>query len=79
MPRSDFAGLPPKPCVPLVGKDGNAWSIMGRVVNELERTGHAPEVVTAYTDEAMSSDYWHLLRVTLDYVDDSGTGGGEEP
>ena len=53
--------------VKLVGEDGNAFSIMGRVSAALKRAGHA-DAVKEYMDEAMSGDYVHLLRVTCQTV-----------
>ncbi len=53
--------------VPLVGQDGNAFSIMGNVIKALKRNGHS-DLVDAYREEAMSGDYDHLLQVTMDYV-----------
>jgi len=49
--------------VELVGQDGNAFAIMGRVTAALKRAGHA-DAVKPYMDEAMSGDYDNLLRVT---------------
>lgn len=54
--------------VQLVGNDGNAFAILGRVRSALKRAGHA-EAVEEYTKEATSGDYDNLLAVTMDYVD----------
>ena len=53
--------------VQLVGQDGNAFAIMGRVTAALRRAGHG-DAVKAYTNEAMSGDYGNLLRVTMKTV-----------
>lgn len=53
--------------VPLVGEDGNAFSIMGRVSKALRRAGYG-DAVKPYMDEAMSGDYDNLLRVTAQTV-----------
>ena len=54
----------PEVYVPLVGQDGNAFAIMGRVSAALRKAGHG-DAVKPYMDEAMSGDYDHLLRVTM--------------
>ena len=58
-----------KPQVRLVGQDGNAWAIMGRVDAALRKHGYTKEDVNIYQEDAMSGDYDHLLRVTLEWVD----------
>ncbi len=55
--------------VRLAGKDGNAFAIMGRVVAGLRKAGNSKEIIDAYTEDAMSGDYNHLLRVSMDHVD----------
>ena len=57
-----------KPVVKLVGEDGNAFAIMGKVRRALKQAGQN-EKAEQYTKEATSGDYDHLLRVTMDYVD----------
>ncbi len=57
-----------KPVVQLVGTDGNAFAIMGKVARALREAGK-PELVKAYIDEATSGNYDHLLQVTMKYVD----------
>ncbi len=54
--------------VELVGKDGNAFAIMGAVCKELKRAGYGQEFIKEYQAEAMSGDYDNLLRVTMEYV-----------
>ncbi len=60
MPKTDVV-------VKLLEEDGNAFMIMGRVTKALRRAGHA-DLITQYTEEAMSGDYDNLLRVTMEYV-----------
>ena len=62
--------------VRLVGEDGNAFSILGRVSKALKRAGATAEQVEAYHAEATSGDYDHLLRVTMAWT--SADGEGEE-
>jgi hypothetical protein len=58
-----------KPTVRLVGEDGNAFSIMGRVKKALRRAGADKEYIDKYLNEATSGDYDHLLVVSMEYVD----------
>jgi len=58
-----------KPTVKLVGEDGNAFSIMGRVKKALRRAGADKEYIDKYLKEATSEDYDHLLVVSMKYVD----------
>ena len=58
-----------KPVVKLVGEDGNAFYILGKVGKALRQAGADAEYIEKYTDEAMSGDYDNLLRVTSEYVD----------
>lgn len=54
--------------VKLVGEDGNAFAIIGRVSQALKRGGH-PELAKEFQKEAMSGDYDNLLRVAMSYVE----------
>lgn len=58
-----------KVTVKLVGEDGNAYSIMGRVSKALKRSGQ-PEAAKEYLERATAGDYNHLLAVTMEYVDE---------
>ena len=58
-----------KPEVKLVGEDGNAFAIMGRVTKALRRAGADKEYLDKYQKEATSGDYDHLLQVTMEYVE----------
>ena len=53
--------------VKLVGEDGNAFAILGRVRRALLRA-ELPEKAKEYLARATSGDYDHLLAVTLEYV-----------
>ena len=58
-----------KPTVKLVGEDGNAFAIIGRVRKALKRAGADTEYVQKYQDEAMSGDYDNVLIISMQYVD----------
>ena len=60
MPKTDVTVI-------LIGEDGNAFAIMGKVARALRNAGHA-DLVKPYMDEATSGDYNHLLKVTMEYV-----------
>lgn len=53
--------------VALVGEDGNAFSILGRVSSALKRGGHG-DAVEEFHAEATSGDYNHLLQTVMEYV-----------
>ena len=57
-----------KAVVQLIGEDGNAFAIMGKVTKALKKNGQA-ELVPQYMTEAMSGGYNNLLMVTMKYVD----------
>ena len=55
--------------VTLVGEDGNAFFILGRVSRALREAGVDAATIKEYSDEATSGDYNHLLAVTMSWVD----------
>ena len=61
MPKTDVK-------VKLVGEDGNAFAIMGRVIKALKQAGHG-DLVKEYQDAAMSGSYQNLLAVTQLFVE----------
>jgi hypothetical protein len=54
--------------VKLVGTDGNAFAIIGKVREALKKGGHA-DLASEFTKEAMSGDYDHVLQTCFEYVD----------
>ena len=54
--------------VKLTGRDGNAFAVMAAVIDALRKSGADKSEIDAYTSEAMSGDYDHLLRVTMQTV-----------
>ena len=58
-----------KPTLKLIGQDGNAFAVMGRVKQALRRAGADKEYIDKYLSEATSGDYNHLLAVSMEYVD----------
>lgn len=58
----------PKIEVELIGQDGNAGAIVGRVVRALQRNGVGKEEIAAFREEAYSGDYDNLLRTCMEWV-----------
>jgi len=58
----------PKIKVKLVGEDGNAFAILGKVRAALIAGEVSPEDRKAFMDEAMSGDYNHLLATCMKWV-----------
>ena len=55
--------------VKLVGEDGNAFAILGRVQKALKRGGASQEEVAEFMREATSGDYDNLLQVVMRWVE----------
>jgi hypothetical protein len=53
--------------VQLVGEDGNAFAILGRVRRAILKSNR-PELAEAFMQEAMAGDYDHLLATCMRYV-----------
>ena len=76
--NDNIYGIPEdeRPSCKLVGEDGNAFAIIGRVTQALRRA-HIPKTkIDEYLERATSSDYNNLLVVTLEYVNDTGCDCG---
>lgn len=58
-----------KPHVKLAGKDGNAFSIMGRVRSAMREVGWSRAEIASATDEMMGGDYDNLLMVACKLCD----------
>jgi len=61
-------GTKQKPTVKLIGEDGNAFNILGRVKRALVKAGMQEEA-KAFMEEATAGDYNHLLACVQKYVD----------
>lgn len=55
--------------VKLTGADGNAFAVLGQVRKALKRAGVSEADVTAFTEEATSGNYDHLLQTVMKTVD----------
>ena len=61
--------LYPNVTVRLVGEDGNAYSILGRVQGALRRANAPKEKMEEFIKEATSGDYDNLLATCMKWVD----------
>jgi len=55
--------------VKLVGRDGNAFAILGAVSGAMRKAKVEKVEVDAFMKEAMSADYDNLLCVCMNWVD----------
>lgn len=65
---SDITPKYPDIEVTLVGEDGNAFFILGRVRSALKRNGVPVQEVDEFYKQATSGDYDNLLRTCMDWV-----------
>lgn len=54
--------------VKLIGENGNAFNIIGKVRKEMKRNGVSNDEIDLFINEAMSGDYNNLLRTCMKYV-----------
>ena len=59
----------PKIKVKLVGKDGNAFAILGSVATAMREAKLEESEIKEFRKEATSGDYNHLLRTCMEWVD----------
>lgn len=57
-----------KPTAKLIGENGNAFLILGKVSSALKKAGQK-ENAEKFMKEAMSGDYDHLLATAMKYVE----------
>lgn len=58
----------PEVHVRLIGEDGNGFAIIARTMRAMRDANVKAKTVSEYQMEAMSGDYDHLLRTTMEYV-----------
>jgi len=58
-----------RPVVKLIGSNGNAFAVMGKIKQALKKSGADKEYIDQYISEAMSGNYDNLLVVSMEYVD----------
>lgn len=67
-----------KPKVELIGRDGNAFAVMGACKKAAQRAGWTNEQQEALLAEMMDGDYDHLLATALKYFTVGGRDAEEE-
>lgn len=55
--------------VKLIGEDGNAFAILGKVRAALRRNGYDDAFIETFAKKATSGDYTHLLATVMEYVE----------
>lgn len=58
----------PEVTVSLIGEDGNAFAILGKVNRALREHGVSTAECDEFLEEAKSSDYDHLLQTVMKWV-----------
>ena len=58
-----------RPIVKLIGTDGNAFYILGKVKKALQKEGADKEYLDYFLKKAQSGDYDHLLQTCMEYVE----------
>jgi hypothetical protein len=59
----------PEITVSLIGQDGNAFFILGRVQQAMRRAGVPADEIKVFMDEATAGDYDHLLGTVMKWVE----------
>lgn len=59
----------PEITVRLVGEDGNAFAIIGRCRRAMRRAGLDSDEIEAFSAEATSGNYDHLLQTCMVWFD----------
>lgn len=54
--------------VKLIGEDGNAFYILGKVAQAMRDAGYDMDFVNEFMSQATAGDYDHLLQVVMTYV-----------
>jgi hypothetical protein len=54
--------------VQILGRDGNAFAIMGTIQTALKKAGVSKDEISLYIKESMSGDYENLLRTAMRWV-----------
>jgi len=59
----------PNITVELIGQDGNAFLIIGKVIKAMMRAHVPSEDIDTFTHEATSGDYDHVLQTVIEWVE----------
>lgn len=55
--------------VELIGTDGNAFAVLGKVQRALRQAGVDPDEVKLFLKEATAGDYDHVLQTVMAWVE----------
>ena len=58
-----------KPILKLIGRDGNAFMVLGLAQRAAKRAGWSKEKIDTFIKEATAGDYDHLLQVVMQNFD----------
>lgn len=58
----------PEIVVRLIGENGNAFAVLGKVTKALRRAGVSKDEIDAFTAEAINGNYDHLLQTVMKWV-----------
>ena len=61
----------------LVGQNGNAFNVMGYVAHAMRQCQFDQSEIDDYFEKATSSDYDHLIIVSMEYIDKCNERCGE--
>jgi len=56
-----------KPTVKLIGRDGNAFAIIGQCMRAARRAGWSKERIDEFSKKARSGDYDNVLQACMEY------------
>ena len=59
----------PRPRVQLVGRDGNAFAVLGACMRAARAAGWSEDDLAGFHAEATSGDYNHLLATAMKFFD----------
>ena len=62
----------------LVGKDGNAFSLMGAFSGEARRQGWTQDEIGKVTNQCMQGDYNELIATLMNHIEDDSHEEDEE-
>jgi hypothetical protein len=57
-----------KPTVKLIGQDGNAFFILGKISDALREAGADPKYIQKYFKESTAGDYNNLLQTARKFA-----------
>ncbi len=55
--------------VRLTSSEGNAFSILGKMIRALKRAKVSQDEIDQFQDDAISGNYDHLLQVCMEWVE----------